>query len=351
MPTPRSRVTVRDIAKVTGFAPSTISLALRNSPKLAAATRERILAAATRLGYERDPRMASLMNYLAQRQRRGGHRETLAYVFPFAPTAPHAAMPFYRRCFDGARAHAHDLGYDLESFHLDRRLSPARLDGILFTRAIKGIIFAQHPVPHSRIEMTWERYATVILGYGLEHPPAHRICPDVYEGTTVCYRRLVDCGYRNIGFVIDRRKNEITRHLLRAAYLDMCHEHGRPASILEVPETQKREPALREWLDLHAIDGIVSLNRSVLAGLAALEVKVPGDCGVAIVNVLGNSELSGYRTHAFRLGRAAVDQVAADVEHNHFGLPETPLIISLAGQWQEGATVSRLDGHPRGRAG
>lgn len=57
----RRRVTMSDVASVAGVHKSTVSLALRNQPKLNAATRERIRKIAAELGYQPDP-MLDLFN-------------------------------------------------------------------------------------------------------------------------------------------------------------------------------------------------------------------------------------------------------------------------------------------------
>ena len=58
--TPR-RVTLADIARVCSVHVTTVSLALRNSPRLPAETRERIQSTARRLGYTPDPWLRALV--------------------------------------------------------------------------------------------------------------------------------------------------------------------------------------------------------------------------------------------------------------------------------------------------
>ena len=58
-----NRVTLKDIARETGVSHVTVSLALRHHSSIPAATRERIQAAALRLGYRPDPVLAALNTY------------------------------------------------------------------------------------------------------------------------------------------------------------------------------------------------------------------------------------------------------------------------------------------------
>ena len=56
----------------------TVSLALRRAPRISAATRERVLAAAERLGYRRNPLVAALMADLRGKKARGAEAHTIA---------------------------------------------------------------------------------------------------------------------------------------------------------------------------------------------------------------------------------------------------------------------------------
>ena len=54
------RISLKDIAAATGTSASTVSLALAGDLRVSLATRTRIREAADRLGYVRDPILASL---------------------------------------------------------------------------------------------------------------------------------------------------------------------------------------------------------------------------------------------------------------------------------------------------
>ena len=57
-------MSTRRIAAEAGLSPSTVSLALRNSPKIPAATKQRIRKIAQRLGYRPDGKLTELMSHL-----------------------------------------------------------------------------------------------------------------------------------------------------------------------------------------------------------------------------------------------------------------------------------------------
>ena len=59
----KRRVTLADVAKQAGVHTTTVSLALRNHPRLPEATRQRLRALAEKMGYTPDPAMQALVAY------------------------------------------------------------------------------------------------------------------------------------------------------------------------------------------------------------------------------------------------------------------------------------------------
>ena len=73
-----SRPTLQDIAKLAGVGKATVSLALRNDPKITAATRERVRVAAEQLHYRPDPALARIA---AHRWRTREHPSDITVAF------------------------------------------------------------------------------------------------------------------------------------------------------------------------------------------------------------------------------------------------------------------------------
>ena len=60
----RSKPTLWETARLAGGAHVTVSLALRNDPRITVETRDRVQALAKRAGYQPDPHVAELMGRL-----------------------------------------------------------------------------------------------------------------------------------------------------------------------------------------------------------------------------------------------------------------------------------------------
>ena len=57
---------LRHLARLANLSPSGVSLALRDSPKVSAATRRRVRLLADKLGYRADAKLVAMMSHLRQ---------------------------------------------------------------------------------------------------------------------------------------------------------------------------------------------------------------------------------------------------------------------------------------------
>ena len=121
-----AKATLQDVAEASGVHRTTVSLALRDHPRIPQATRDKVKATAARLGYQINPLVAALMQ--SRRLGKPVKHMTLAYVTNY-PTRygwkpVHHDRPDF---FPGAVARARELGYNLEDFWLaEPGMTPAR---------------------------------------------------------------------------------------------------------------------------------------------------------------------------------------------------------------------------------
>lgn len=57
-----------------------------------------------------------------------------------------------------------------------------------------------------------------------------------------------------------------------------------------------------------------------------------------------SEDVAGVRPGYDRLGGAAVNLLAGQLQHDEFGVPENPTIVQVEGRWREGATLPRRAG-------
>lgn len=138
--------TLKDVARAVGLSAGAVSLALRNSPKIAVTTRARVREAARRLGYRPNPAGATLAQFR--------HASTvkpiqasLAWLNTWDRPADLRSFRQFDRYWQGAEASAASFGYRLEEFVYRDLMPQARLMHILAARGIQGLLLPPGPVP------------------------------------------------------------------------------------------------------------------------------------------------------------------------------------------------------------
>ncbi|HEY8967080.1 MAG TPA: helix-turn-helix domain-containing protein, partial [Candidatus Methylacidiphilales bacterium] len=99
------------MAEKAGVHRATVSLVLKNHPSIPEATRQKVLAAAKEMGYERDPMLSVLAAYRNGLAHHAMHGELAWLAFHDWGRAP-----IYDEYFAGARNRAKECGYILEKF-------------------------------------------------------------------------------------------------------------------------------------------------------------------------------------------------------------------------------------------
>src|SRR3954471_12877773 len=108
---------MRTIASLVGLSPATVSMALKNHPRIPEATRRRVRAAARRVGYKPNAKVAELMGTI-----RSSRHQTVESCFGvislYDEEKPWLKSLHLGRMFEGMRRRANALGYRLEPFWL-----------------------------------------------------------------------------------------------------------------------------------------------------------------------------------------------------------------------------------------
>jgi LacI family transcriptional regulator len=135
--TPNIPITQRDVAEACGFHPSTVCLALKNSPSIPAETRRQIQGVAEKLGYQ--PNVAARNLALLRSDRKSGGSLPIAWINQEVRRDHWRTDVEARVYFEAARARAGETGYHLEEIWThEPGMTPPRIVQILRARGIEG---------------------------------------------------------------------------------------------------------------------------------------------------------------------------------------------------------------------
>lgn len=333
--------TIRSLARQLRLSVATVSEALRHNPRVRAATRARVSAAAARAGYEPNPLLGAALSAV-RRARHQHYRGTLALVDVDEDGS--ARLPlFHREIAAGAEARAQALGFRTELFWLGcegRGLPHARLASVLRARGIHGAVLLPFNTARDLADADFSRLAAVQMDYCLVRPRLHTILPDHYDSMHTVLARLTARGYRRIGLCLEQRKDARLKFKWEAGFEAFFkHEtEGRGLPALIVPRLERGE--FLKWFRAGRPDVIVGHVDEMVDWLRGARARVPERVGFFNLNLAGCPRpCAGLDLGPERLGAVAVETVVAMLHRREMGVPAAPQTVTLEGRWVEGPTV------------
>lgn len=336
------KATLQDVAIQAGVHRTTVSLALRDHPRIPLETRERVKAAAARLGYQINPLVAALMQ--SRRLGRAVKHVTLAYVTNY-PTrygwkpVNHDRPDF----FPGAVARARELGYKLEDFWLaEPGMTPDRFCDILAARNIHGLIIGRLPPGQNSLALDWSRFSCVALGMTLRSPVLHHVTENHYETVALGMQRCLERGYRRVGFVFSEA-NDSPRVGDRwlGAYLRQQLSFPAKDRLAPCPQIPASPRAFAQWFKRSRPDALIATHaRPVIGWLKQMGLSVPRDVGLIDLEDHPQLDCAGVRYDPTTIGALAVEMLIGLLHRNETGVPAANQHeVLLTGQWCDGRTL------------
>jgi DNA-binding LacI/PurR family transcriptional regulator len=348
------RVTLRDIAEKLGISRMTVSLALRDAPHVAQATKRKVLVLSRKLGFSPDPKVAKLMSDLAHLRRAPAYQGELAILTSLESEYAWKESYHFSGCYRGAEKRALELGYRLTPFWTrDPQFDKKRLSSILYARGIRGIIIAPLSVEvagvtNSVLDLDWKRFCLVHLGATLLRPELNLVRHNHFHGMRHSLDQLESHGYRRIGFAIVESGDILSSRLWTAAYLHWRNRRGMDAALpgFVYPWGVFPEDRFCDWIRDHQIDAVVTMKGDLYPAIKRIQKSLSRHVGFSVLDQPGDkSSFSGIDQNAAELGRVAVDQLVHAMNHNLTGLPKHPLQTLIQGRWHEAASTRKLRGH------
>lgn len=338
MPPP---VRLKDIATQAKVSVATVSLALRDSTLISAATRARVVALARTLEYRAHPYVSA---YMSWRRKRGGLRHPSIALLHHYDTAEgwrkhgsSSVREMHRGVIEQIRVH----GYSVEELWL-KVARPRRLLEILRARAVSGLIFAPVAAKTIRYEIPWDEFSAVQIGTGPSGLELPRVVHNHYQGALDAVRQCAARGYRGPGLVIDQAHDDRLQHVWRAGFTMGVEECGFPRhSVYLMSEVRPDPPSLRAWVMREKPDVVVTnLHHMLETQLREWGFSAPQDLGLVSLSVpaLGD-RVTGIEQNAALIGSRATDLLAGALQLHRTGVLPEAITTLVNGRWNEGETL------------
>jgi DNA-binding LacI/PurR family transcriptional regulator len=329
---------MREVAAAVRLSRSAVSLALQGHPSIPGATRERVLAAARRLGYRKNPLVAALMSVRRTRALGGATCSSLGFLTSnVAPDSWRRSGPI-RRFHAAARSRAAALGFSLDEFSLsESAMRPERLGDLLKARGIHGLLVAPLPGEQTTLGFDLTEFAAVGLGLSVHQPIIDRVADDHYYGAQLAWARSVALGYRRIGLALAAGVSRRLEDRWWAGYL-VAQQQFAPAARVPVlmPETRDEiPPLLNAWIARHRVDAVIFALRD-----EALMARAPANVGLVSLSVNDTSgRVAGIRQSERQVGEEAIERLVAKLHRWKLGAAESPILHFVRGEWSDGLSA------------
>ena len=333
------RVTLSDIASALGVSKTTVSLALKNHPRISRAMREKIQKTAADLGYQPHP-ILSQIAAMRWKNMPHGPRTNVAFV-----TQRHPSPGFKNAFFEGAKEAAESMGYHMEEFKIGDYSGKVEATRVLTARGVEGVIISPIPSVDEVIELGWDAFSCIHIDTGLNDPPMHHVRPNYLRAAHQGWRMAIERDAPSIGFALIIEASGImsSRDLAACEHISKYDpERGRIKSLL-ILEPWKYEPVV-PWFRKHHPKMIITNNVGVYWELRGRGVKIPEDVEIICLNTWheGNRMVSGFHLTHNTLGRAAMELLDGMIRRGERGVPRQPSSTVIDLEWHDGTTLREM---------
>lgn len=332
---PIGRVSLKEVARKAQVSVSTASQALRGDGRIALATRERVMAAARKVGYQRHP----LLSHLASKKFRP-HSAAGTVLLAILP--PRRQWSFHvLRWVEACRTLADGQGFKLEVADSSQLAPVEELCTKWRAQGVRGLLIGNSPRHFLLNNAAWNGFAVVNCGGYHMRPAHHTVKMDVTEGLVALWHQARQRGYRRIGFAMMRHADPIFDDWMRiglarelAAQCDPCLPvHSGP---LDHPE------AFKNWLLQHRPDVVIGFPQ--IFGYWMEQTYEPGSRLPARLFLPCSSAdaESGWFEDQALIAEEALRQLIDCVRQGQDRPPAVPRVTLVSGRWNEGETCPPL---------
>lgn len=338
------KVSIRDIARKTGFSPMTVSRALRNSPKVNPETKTKIRDVASELGYRQNPLVSANMAGI-RASKTISYQATIGIIHE---TPVGGEWMGTQRWLEAAKEATEDLGFQADFFDLSKpNIACNDLGRILRNRGIQGIIQAPMVRDFRSYPLEFSDFTIVVSNSGPLPQTFHRVCPDHYGNMDMLLKRIHAMGYQRIGLMIAEDLDVLLNHLSTSRYLAFLQTEQLPRIPIFMPKNREDydSKSFRSWFDENRPEIVITTCETIFrdhffehAGLS-----IPNDLAVVKVNINRSRKyFSGISEESAEVATTAVNTLAQLLFQNEKGLPQKPMSVLVPGKWVEAGTVPEL---------
>lgn len=331
-------ITIRELARKAGVSTATVSLALRNHPRISETTTQQIHALADREGYKPDP-VVSELTARVRAARTVKYQSTLSAVL--TSTCPaYNELETVRDWLNSCQVRAHQLGYHFDCFSfVEKNLTAERVRTILESRGIRGTIlvgpFLDNQIPR-KLAPIYENFTTIVVGERPVDPPLPYVCNNQYSTAFQAVAKVAELDYRRPALSLQKTTEALLEHRFTGGYLAGMRMHY-PEDTPRIFDFQyDARESFANWMETQAPDVILTLEPEI-RNWAKQIGKTPGFVHLDLKPSL--RDWAGMHQNNDQVGYAAIDMLVGLLHGNETGVPPIQKAHTVNSRWMNGETL------------
>lgn len=333
----------KELAKILGVSPATVSLVLNNKPGISAALRSKLIEQIRELGHED---MLSVYNTTTPSSSPDGGRmrNVIVYAIYAGNVSNNDGDSFFPAIIEGAEMQARDDNYTIQVIHLGADCVDCHLKDLINPDKTVGIIAQVYFVTdaiHDDLKATGLPF-TVIDCYSYKRNISS-VCVNNEDGIFMAVDYLKSLGHKNIGYIASGRETDSFVERRRCYHLAL-----RELDLVDRPEfrlfTDRHgsDPAaslMNQWGRMDRLPTAFIVENDMLAvhvykALKRMSYKVPDDISVigfddrTIANMI-DPALTTVRVHRHLIGRQTVIMLKKLIDMKKKGFDGVPFRLNV----------------------
>lgn len=337
------RVTLKDIAARLGVTKTTVSIALRNSPRISQAVRDKVHRVAAELGYEPDPFLRRLSAY-RRAAMDGAVQGGIGWLNRWHPPEQLRRYHEFDQYWRGSRRAAARMGYRLEEILWPSSVPAKEMERQLSGRGILGLLIPPHPPGVDWGGFDWTRFSLMRFGLSVREVDSNLVTSDHQRAMVMAMGKMRDYGYKRIGLVFGRAHDCSMGGNYHGGFV-CAHGMLNLEAIIPPLDSDENMPAPRRqrelgtWMRRHQPDAILTAVSKVPDLLRGLGYRVPRDVAVASTSPYDLAVDAGIDQCPGAIGEIAAEMLIKQISLNQRGEPADPCRILVEARWKDGRSL------------
>jgi DNA-binding LacI/PurR family transcriptional regulator len=339
------RVTLKDIAEKLGVTKTTVSIALRNSPRVSLEMREKVHRTAKEMGYEPDPFLTRLATYRhANLEPRT--RGIIGWLNHWAVPAKLRSYHEFEQYWRGARKAAVRMGYRLEECLWPANRPAKEMERQLVARNVLGLLIPPHPPQTDWGDFDWNRFSLMRFGLSVRPVDSNLITADHQRAMVMAVEKIHRYGYQRIGLIYNQEHDRAMGGNHYGGFLWAHKLLGLEVIIPPLDSETKTPPLaarsrrnLDAWMKKFHPDAVLTASPETPAFLRELGYRIPEDVAVASTSPYDISVDAGIDQCPHAIGEIAAEMLIKQISLNERGEPADPSRILVESRWKDGRSL------------